>query len=270
MAVSVEKYPSLRELTSSGEFATLPYHHSDPSLCVIGLGNANYNKNRYNNIIPPDTTRIILPGGAYINANLVDLGSGYAPMIACQGPLTTTFEDFWRMVLQYQSKVILMVTPLMESKNLGDVLEVKCDKYWPDVGQKSIHGEFTVENLGSQEVNPTVVISRLRVLFNDQVHFLHHIYYSGIPDSSVSDDDEVHLILCILISFLGDQRPFICHCSAGAGRTGIIATILRCLHTKESPLEAIRKLRYQRHGMVQTRRQFRFIRSFLGYLDENL
>lgn len=35
--------------------------------------------------------------------------------IACQGPMQNTIDDFWRMVWEQQSKVILMITQLFEN-----------------------------------------------------------------------------------------------------------------------------------------------------------
>lgn len=43
--------------------------------------------------------------------------------IACQGPMQSTVEDFWRMVWQQQAKVILMLTALNEN---GVVSEESC------------------------------------------------------------------------------------------------------------------------------------------------
>jgi protein tyrosine phosphatase len=57
----------------------------------------------------------------------------------------------------------------------------------------------------------------------------------------------------------------ICHCSAGIGRTGVIASILRYLNTKgtESVLDIVKEIRKDRNGMVQTYDQFKFIHDFV-------
>jgi len=46
--------------------------------------------------------------------------------IATQGPTAETLNDFWWMIWQEKSHVIVMVTNLVE---LG---KIKSEKYWPD------------------------------------------------------------------------------------------------------------------------------------------
>ena len=95
----------------------------------------NKNKNRYKNILPFDHTRVILkntdvgPGSDYINANRISpdddhLLSGVLKssvssdssvimkkcFIATQGCLPATRADFWQMVWQENTRVIVMTT----------------------------------------------------------------------------------------------------------------------------------------------------------------
>jgi len=49
--------------------------------------------------------------------------------IATQGPLQSSTEDFWQMVLEEQSTLIVMLTTLVERER------IKCHKYWPSVGE---------------------------------------------------------------------------------------------------------------------------------------
>jgi protein tyrosine phosphatase len=49
-----------------------------------------------------------------------------AEYISTQGPLPNTVCDFWRMVWEQNSTIIVMLTKEIESGR------VKCVKYWPD------------------------------------------------------------------------------------------------------------------------------------------
>ncbi|XP_047101031.1 tyrosine-protein phosphatase non-receptor type 11-like [Schistocerca piceifrons] len=114
----------------------------------------NRNKNRYKNILPFDHTRVKLrdvdpsvPGSEYINANYIrpddeagDSGCGRC-YIATQGCLPATTGDFWEMVWQENTRVIVMTTKEVErGKN-------KCVRYWPEEGQSKDFGRVRVRNL---------------------------------------------------------------------------------------------------------------------------
>jgi len=254
------QYKEDMALWSSGEFEALPFKEADVSLCTTG--SMNMDKNRYGNILPPDSTRIILDNGKYINANMIDLDERGSQMIACQGPLDYTIEDFWSMILQHHTNVILMVTPLVEKGN------VKCAKYWPEPRKISQYGRIKILNLYSNQVSTSLIVSRLLISSPLTKRLVYHIYYYGMPDfGAVKDLDEIYLVLCILIS-LSTSKLFVCHCSADVGRTGVIAAILRCLRTEEPPIKAISVIRKQRHGMVQTKLQFRMIRSLVNQVSD--
>ncbi|TVY40574.1 Tyrosine-protein phosphatase [Lachnellula occidentalis] len=93
-------------------------------------------KNRYNNIWPFEHARVRLQGrptGAcdYVNASHVKASRSNKRYIASQGPLPTTFGDFWSVIWDYDVRVIVMLTAEKEGGQL------KCDPYWSsrDYGQ---------------------------------------------------------------------------------------------------------------------------------------
>ncbi|KFQ92013.1 Receptor-type tyrosine-protein phosphatase epsilon, partial [Nipponia nippon] len=94
----------------------------------------NREKNRYPNILPYDHSRVILtqidgvPPSDYINASYIDGYKEKNKFIAAQGPKQETVNDFWRMIWEQKSAIIVMLTNLKERK------EEKCYQYWPDQG----------------------------------------------------------------------------------------------------------------------------------------
>ncbi|CAI2737133.1 unnamed protein product [Dicrocoelium dendriticum] len=92
----------------------------------------NRPKNRYANIIAYDHSRVVLqstspldPDSDYINANYLDGYRKQNAYIATQGPLPHTIADFWRMVWDQRSAMIVSMTRLEERAR------VKCEQYWP-------------------------------------------------------------------------------------------------------------------------------------------
>ena len=273
------------DLTSSSDFDLVPLSRSDPELCLTSL---NFQiKNMYNNVLAPDESRVVLNDGTYINANFVNITSDQR-VIASQAPFRTksmgTESDFWKMVLEYQVPVILMLTPLQENG------KIKSSNYWPrekngkvlfelpagvlfSYGDRNLGDVITSRSILVENENVCVredikcEISTLRVIIdNENPHTVTHFYYYGWNDFSVPDISHIQEILLLVteswISY-GEKFPIICHCSAGIGRTGVIVTILRCLSTSEDPKTALANVRKQRHGLVQTKDQFRFILNFL-------
>jgi len=65
--------------------------------------------------------------------------------IATQGPLPNTIEDFWRMVWENNSSVIVMITNVYEKH------KKKCEQYWPDSGETK-YGRMSVSLLSVEEL----------------------------------------------------------------------------------------------------------------------
>lgn len=106
---------------------------------------ANKFKNRLVNILPYEATRVVLQclpnqpetaGSDYINANFIDGYRYKHAYIATQAPLQETIDDFWRMLWEHNSTIVVMLTKLRE---MG---REKCVQYWPV--NKSIRYQYFV------------------------------------------------------------------------------------------------------------------------------
>jgi tyrosine-protein phosphatase non-receptor type 11 len=120
-------------------------------------------KNRYKNILPFDATRVKLkdedpeiPGSDYINANYITDGGEAPPYIATQGCVPDTVNDFWRMVYQENTRVIVMTTNEMERG------KVKCQRYWPELQTEALYGDILVQTM-SEEKRPQYILRELQV-----------------------------------------------------------------------------------------------------------
>lgn len=256
----------LKLLSSSGEFARLPFSQCDESMCRTALLPANKPKNRYWDVLPPDST-LVKKGVSYINANYITVCPlKQRRIIAAQAPLPHTCEDFWQMVLSHDTRCILMLTRLAEGA------KIKSERYWPEVGQSRYFGQITVTTVrqfSPGEEIKDIIISELLVggdtpKGRQEGKRVWHIHYLGWPDGKIVSVSMVVLLIALFMSFGLDDSVLMC--SASIGRSGTIAAIIRGLLSCESAIEAVMAVRQDRHGCVQTVDQFRLVRDTLEYL----
>ncbi|XP_070000896.1 tyrosine-protein phosphatase non-receptor type 4 isoform X2 [Penaeus vannamei] len=228
----------------------------------------NEKKNRYRDISPYDTTRVILTSavsGDYINASYVNMeiqGSGIINRyIACQGPLAGTCTDFWEMVWEQQSTLIVMLTTVVEQGR------VKCHRYWPRLNETVEFGTLQVTCLKEEET-PGFAFREFTLInteTQDERHIT-HMQYLAWPDHGVPDDSTefLHFVTQVRQARAGMVEPTIVHCSAGIGRTGVLILMetAQCLIEANEPvypLDVVRAMRDQRAMMIQTASQYRFV-----------
>ncbi|XP_047431711.1 receptor-type tyrosine-protein phosphatase O isoform X2 [Mugil cephalus] len=227
----------------------------------------NRPKNRYTNILPYDFSRVKLismhndEGSDYINANYIPGYRHSKEYIATQGPLPETRNDFWRMVLQQKSPIIVMLTQCQERRR------VKCDHYWPFTEEPVLYGEISVEMLSEAE-SPEWTIRKFRLGYADETQDVLHLNYTSWPDHGVPTVNAIESILQF-VHIVRQQAnrtkdPLIVHCSAGVGRTGTFIALDRLMqHIREHEftdiLGLVSEMRAHRLSMVQTEEQFVFI-----------
>ncbi|KAM7410906.1 hypothetical protein PAMA_021057 [Pampus argenteus] len=249
----------------------------------------NKSKNRYKNILPFDTTRVEIteadpdiPGSDYINANYIRHGNTCAAQsmredgrhaeegkifIATQGCLQNTVNDFWKMVYQENTHVIVMTTKEMErGRN-------KCVRYWPDPHATKEFGKVQVKNVEEHSAQDYILrkLEVTRLDRKESPRYIWHYQYLSWPDHGVPNEPGGVLWFLEEInrtqSTIPDTGPIVVHCSAGIGRTGTIIVIdilidiisHQGLDCDIDIPKTIQRVRQQRSGMVQTEAQYKFI-----------
>ncbi|XP_029025489.1 tyrosine-protein phosphatase non-receptor type 13 isoform X2 [Betta splendens] len=239
--------------------------------CLIGQTKENKKKNRYKNIVPFDTTRVVLgKDGGYINANFINMPVKDESFmyIACQGPLPTTLADFWQMVWEQKSNVIAMMTQEVEGG------KVKCQRYWPDTPRAAevVGDRLQLTLLKDQHLDHFVIrLFELKDVQTNETLHVTHLNYTGWPDHGTPTQPEQLLTFISYMRYVHRSGPIITHCSAGIGRSGtlICIDVVLGLISKDADFDisdVVRNMRLQRHGMVQTEDQYIFCYQVILYV----
>lgn len=102
------------------EFKKLSNIKADSTRFMSANMPCNKHKNRLVHILPFESSRVCLApvrnidGSDYINASFVDGYRYRNAYIATQGPLVDTTDDFWRMLWEHNSTIVVMLTKLKE------------------------------------------------------------------------------------------------------------------------------------------------------------
>ncbi|KAM9587562.1 receptor-type tyrosine-protein phosphatase T-like isoform 2-T2 [Morphnus guianensis] len=236
--------------------------------CDAGKELCNQSKNRYKSIIPYDHCRVVLQpsdmGNGYINASYVDSYRSPRFFIAAQGPLPGTVVDFWQMVWQEKTSIIVMLTGLVEQN------KTKCEQYWPE--QEQVYGDFTVTLSNTRTTTGLVTrifcLQKAGCALPRVVQQLHYLLW---PDHGVPRNPAQLLALVDVVNKKGLEvptGPVLVHCSAGIGRTGTFIALDFLLKMgkaegKVDVFHCVQRLREQRVSMVQTKEQYAFLYEVL-------
>uniref|UniRef100_A0A673JS14 Receptor-type tyrosine-protein phosphatase F n=1 Tax=Sinocyclocheilus rhinocerous TaxID=307959 RepID=A0A673JS14_9TELE len=236
------------------EFKRLANSKAHTSRFISANLPCNKFKNRLVNIMPFESTRVCLQpirgveGSDYINASCIDGYRQQKAYVATQGPLAETTEDFWRMLWEHNSTIVVMLTKLRE---MG----------------RSAYGQRL-----PQPNKPLILYS----LQDGQSRTIRQFQFTDWPEQGVPKTGEGFIDFIGQVhktkEQFGQDGPITVHCSAGVGRTGVFITLSIVLERMRYEgvvdlFQTVKTLRTQRPAMVQTEDQYQLCyRAALEYL----
>jgi protein tyrosine phosphatase len=241
----------------------------------VALEEGNKHLNRYRNILPYDYNRCKLDVARgvpdFINASWIFGYNGPHEFIATQGPLPYTVDQFWQLVWQENARAIAAMTQLMEEGR------PKCHAYWPlRINEELFCGPLSIVLMSEEEEDGWVVRSfAVQNSATGEERVVRQYHITQWPDHGVPVSPQIFVRYLIAIRKDRDANPacgpLVIHCSAGVGRTGMVALLSICIESVwdtgyvDVPQTLI-KLREQRTTMVQASRQYEFVYDSLVYL----
>ncbi|XP_051737786.1 receptor-type tyrosine-protein phosphatase H-like isoform X4 [Ctenopharyngodon idella] len=273
--IPVDKFPEHFRNMSCDENRGFSQEYEDLSSVGIEQSSVaaflpeNKDKNRFTNVLPYDSSRVQLTvndedDSDYINANYMPgYDNASKQYIAAQGPLPSTVNDFWRMVWEKRTQVIVMVTNCTESGR------IKCEQYWPLDYTPCLYGNLIVTVKSENKASSwTLREFNVKNKSTSETRTVKHFHFTAWPDHGVPSGTEE------LIQFRGLVRqhiessfsagPTVVHCSAGVGRTGTLIALdvlLQQLDREKAVGIAsfVQQMRFCRPLMVQTESQYVFL-----------
>ena len=252
-------------------FMNLEYHKSYLDI----FQDSNPHLDRYSDIKPYKHNTLKMSNKSqYINASPINIQGKQNYFISTQGPKPETIEDFWTMVYDYNSNIVVMLCKLLEGGRK------KCENYW-EAKMKSF--EIVIEK---EETFDMYVVRTLKLknLEKKDERIVYQFHFTGWPDHGVPDisNGKVFEVFCEINKKVDElnkgKDPIIVHCSAGVGRTGTFVSMYllekeimkqindKCDFIRFNIFNLVRKIKEMRMYMVQAPPQYEFIYSFVKYL----
>ncbi|CAF3596914.1 unnamed protein product [Adineta steineri] len=239
----------------------------------------NTRRNRYADVIPYDDTRVrLIPTKdnlhGYINASHVKIRveNTIYSYIAAESPLPLTVYDFWRMISGSNVHVIIML--------INNDLQL-CANYFPKTkNEKCRTDEFEIELISEQHRQDFHIRHlRMKVLNGQRTRTIVHLQYMAWDDAQLPLDTTSFInFVNVANSFrrhYGETNPFLVHCTAGIGRTGIfilIHVMIQCItfNKKVSVASVLKVMREHRMSLIDRTYSYVFVyRCLIDYLKSS-
>uniref|UniRef100_A0A0X3PZ41 Receptor-type tyrosine-protein phosphatase-like N n=1 Tax=Schistocephalus solidus TaxID=70667 RepID=A0A0X3PZ41_SCHSO len=263
------------------DWAAISSYESEEAVpCEAANKPENACKNREGCPVPYEQTRVLLSnrGNVYINASLVfDHDPRTPTYIAAETPLPGTVAAFWQMVWEQFAVVIVCLEPDSSLEQvMENCLDSGCDsvdtttqaRYWPPEGC-SMYGKFEVRFVSEHSSCGDFIIRSFYLKEVEsgetrtitQFHFLK--WLEDVPSCDVKT--VLDFRRKVNKSFRAKKSPVVVHCIDGSGKTGtylLIDLVLNRINKGVKELDvaaSIEHLRDQRHGMIKSKEQFKFV-----------
>uniref|UniRef100_A0A0K0EWG6 Protein-tyrosine phosphatase n=1 Tax=Strongyloides venezuelensis TaxID=75913 RepID=A0A0K0EWG6_STRVS len=171
-----------------------------------------------------DHSRVILKEAAtedtYVNASYVNTLDGRKRYICAQAPLDNTVADFWRMIIQENVEVIVMLCEFVEGS------KKKCSEYVPLVVGKSICFDDMAVHLIKREIlkkDNNVAVNHLSVKRGKKEIVIRHYTWKSWP--KVGCPSVSSTAMYIYAATYKSKYPILVHCASGIRRSPIFILI---------------------------------------------
>jgi protein tyrosine phosphatase len=245
--------------------------------CEVAVGNSS--KNRDSIYLPPDDSRVQLEeaeeegSSDYVNASYLDGYSQQKAFIVAQVPLVKTQSDFWSMIWEQNSHVISLLTQPEENDKELSV------QYWPSGdGETKQYGTVTVKLVSEDSVNSDYVARKLKIWREnkeEESRSITQFHYTNWPEGGCPGNagSLIELINDLQrVQRKSGNHPITVQCSNGVGRSGALCALMTALERVKTEqivdvFRAVKSLRIQRPGIVESAEQYKFVHEgLLQYL----
>nr|ACE75309.1 protein tyrosine phosphatase [Glyptapanteles indiensis] len=246
---------------------------------IFGLPK-NKKKNRCLDYPCWDTSRVVLQsnnGSDYINANYVSGFDGIRKFIATQEPMPTTFDDFWNMIWQENSNIIVMLNGTRQKS------QPTSQQYFSVNQDHTILKEFIIKE-ESIRMKAHYIYTELTICHRSsgESRKIHHFKFldwleTGIPDVKLFLDflltvnkQDQHYFKQALLTHKFLPGPIVVHGNTGIGRTMAYCVADMCLYSiirtgSVSVPSLILNARQQRRFSIPTLNHYIFVNNVILY-----